>query len=148
MLKCCSIRTDRQTDMMKYQTLSAILQTRLKTAMDHTRRYGKNFGAISNRGVYMAALHGDCAAHGQLRERESSVPGYDAVSLGKYLPTLVRKFEDYLPSQTASHFSNAVRTPHLSSQRIIYCYNLANYRYAPHNDISVNDGPHGGPIRL
>jgi len=91
----------------------------------------------------MTVLHGDCVAQRQLRERESSVPGYDAVSLGKYLPTLVRNFEDYLPSQMASHFSNnAVRTPHLSSQRIIYCYNLANYSYAPHNDVSVNDGPH------
>jgi hypothetical protein len=176
--------------MTKYQTLFANLRTRLKTAMDHTWGYGKDFGAISYRGVYMTALYGglcgaetayrarvsrsvhdslvwgtvwhrdslqsesleectwqscmgDCVAQGQLIERESSVPGYDVVSLGKYLPTLVRNFEDYLPSHTASHFSNnAVRTPHLSSQRITYCYNLANYMYAPHNDVSVNNGPH------
>jgi len=134
-------RTDRQTwrSIRRFRNFANAPKGSNGSYLKLRKEFRRNF---VRRSVHDSLAWRLCAQR-ELGERESSGPGYEVVSFGKYLPTLVTNFDDYLPSQTASHFSNnAVRTPHLSSRRIIFCYNLANHRYAPRNDVSVNDGPH------
>jgi hypothetical protein len=101
---CCSMRADRQTDMTKYQSIFAIFQTRQKKQQriihEATERISAQFRIEDLR---------DSLAQTRLQERDSSVPGYDVVFLGKYLLTLLRNPENYLPSQTASYLQQQRR---------------------------------------
>ena len=97
-------RTGRQTDRhdevsVAFRSFSNAPENSNGSYLKLRREFRRHF---LSRSVHDSLARTLCAQR-HLKERESSVPGYDAVSLGKYLPTLLRNFAKYLSSLTASH---------------------------------------------